>query len=66
MGGHDSCILGCVDVLFTCFVNKCFKAYESLKTRYRVIFTLIVGNVGGVFCVAVVVVDADRLIVNCA
>ena len=41
----------------------CFKAYE---TRYRVIFTLVVGDVGGVFCVFVVVVDADRLVVNCA
>ena len=38
----------------------CFKVYESLKTRYRVIFTLVVGDVGGVFCVFVVVVDADR------
>ena len=27
----------------------CFKAYESLETRYRVIFTLVVGDVGGVF-----------------
>ena len=45
----------------------CFKAYESLETRYRVIFTLVVGDVGGVFCVVVVVVvDADRLVVNCA
>ena len=43
----------------------CFKAYESLETRYRVMFTLVVGDVGGVFCV-VVVVDADRLVVNCA
>ena len=59
-------IQGCVDVLFTCFVNMCFKAYESLETRYRVIFTLVVGNVGGVFCVVVVVVDADRLVVNCS
>ena len=41
----------------------CFKAYE---TRYRVIFTLVVGDVGGVFCVFVVVVDADRLVVSCA
>ena len=41
----------------------CFKAYE---TRYRVIFTLVVGGVGGVFCAFVVVVDADRLVVNCA
>ena len=30
------------------------------------IFTLVVGDVGGVFCVFVVVVDADRLAVNCA
>ena len=51
-------ILGCVDMLFTCFANKCFKAYESLQTRYRVIFTLVVGDVGGTFCVVVVgVVD---------
>ena len=35
----------------------CFKAYV---TRYKVIFTLVVGDVGGVFCVFVVVVDADR------
>ena len=55
----------CNDMLFTCFVNKCYKAYESLETRYRVIFTLVVGDVGGGFCV-VVVVDADRLVVNCA
>ena len=48
------------------FVNKCYKAYESLETRYRVIFTLVVGDIGGVFCVVVVVVDADRLVVNCA
>ena len=41
----------------------CFKAYE---TRYRVIFTLVVGDVGVVFCVFVVVVDADKLVVNCA
>ena len=41
----------------------CFKAYV---TRYRVIFTLVVGDVGGVFCVFAVVVDADRLVVNCA
>ena len=47
----------------------CFKAYE---TRYRVIFTLVVGGVGGGGggggggCVFVVVVDADRLVVNCA
>ena len=27
----------------------CFKAYESLETRYRVIITLVVGDVGGVF-----------------
>ena len=48
----------------------CFKAYESLETRYRMIFTLVVGDVGGGFCVVVVVVvivvDADRLVVNCA
>ena len=31
------------------------------------IFTLVVGDIGGVFfCVFVVVVDADRLVVNCA
>ena len=29
------------------------------------IFTLVLGGVGGVFCVVVVVVDADRLVVNC-
>ena len=31
------------------------------------IFTLVVGDVGGVFCgVVAVVVDADRLVFNCA
>ena len=38
----------------------CFKAYESLETRYRVIFTLVVGDVGGVFGGGGGVVDTHR------
>ena len=39
----------CNDMLFMCFVNKCYKAYESLETWYRVIFALVVGDVGECF-----------------
>ena len=57
-------LYSCVSHVTRAYIGLwCFKAYE---TRYRVIFTLVVGDVGGVFCVFVVVVDADRLVVNCA
>ena len=64
---HSWMLYSCVSHVTRAYTGLwCFKAYESLETRYRVIFTLVVGGVGGVFCVVVVVVDADRLVVNCA
>ena len=62
----ESGICGCFIAVTRAYTGLwCFKAYE---TRYRMIFTLVVGDIGFFFCVCVfvVVVDADRLVVNCA
>ena len=58
-------LYSCVSHMIRAYTGLwCFKAYESLETRYRVIFTLV--GMLGEFCVVVIVVDADRLVVNCA